>query len=265
MSSPTPDAYARNNDEEACAVIVGASRGIGLASVKLLLDSRFKGRVVCMCRDGATAPRLGPLLSNDRVAVVPVDITSEASVAEAAAAVEQLTPRVDLMLNTAGMLGGATGKPSPERSIRAVTSEWMVESFLLHAVGPTLLLKHFAPLLTARQERPPGVFASLSARVGSISDNRLGGWHSYRVSKAAHNQALRTAAVELAPKRITVMALHPGTVDTELSAPFMQTASKRYTIFSAEQSASYMLDVIDHCELADSGGFFDWNRSPITY
>jgi len=102
-------------------------------------------------------------------------------------------------------------------------------------------------------------------RVGSIGDNRLGGWHSYRVSKAAHNQALRTASVELLPKRVIVLALHPGTVDTELSAPFMQSASKRYKIFSAEESATHLLDVVDRATLDDSGRFFAWDKTNIPF
>eukprot|EP00966_Prymnesium_polylepis_P233330 5396297-Prymnesium_polylepis.1 len=161
----------------------------------------------------------------------------------------------------------------PERSLRAVSADWMLRNFLVNAVGPTLLAKHFSPLLSAGARarsqgglvRAHSVFASLSARVGSIGDNRLGGWHSYRVSKAAQNQALRTAAVELSPRGIIVLALHPGTVATGLSAPFSEMAAEKYDIFPADRAATQLLDVVDGAEPEDSGSFFAWDKSPIPW
>ena len=129
----------------------------------------------------------------------------------------------------------------------------MSRAFALNAIGPALIMKHFLPLLP-RAKR--AVFATLSARVGSIGDNRLGGWYSYRASKAALNQLVRTAAIELTrshPQAICV-ALHPGTVDTQLSAPF---AKQDLEIQSPDQAAARLIDVVARLTPQDSGGFFD--------
>ncbi len=126
----------------------------------------------------------------------------------------------------------------------------------VNAVGPILLAKHLSPLLmTARKEgRVPSVFASITARVGSISDNGLGGWISYRASKAAQNQALKTASIELGRSGIVVVALHPGAVDTDLPMPFQKSVAKG-KLFPVDMAANQLLDVIDSLELSDNGSF----------
>jgi NAD(P)-dependent dehydrogenase (short-subunit alcohol dehydrogenase family) len=141
----------------------------------------------------------------------------------------------------------------PERSWREVDAAAMARAFAVNAIGPALLMKHFLPLLPRRGR---SVFATLSARVGSIGDNRLGGWYSYRASKAALNQLVRTASIELrrrAPEAVCV-ALHPGTVATGLSAPFARAGLE---VRSPEVAAADLLRVIGGLTAADSGGFFD--------
>lgn len=131
----------------------------------------------------------------------------------------------------------------------------------MNAIGPALLMKHFLPLLP-RQGR--SVFATLSARVGSIGDNRLGGWYGYRASKAALNQFVRTAAIELGrrqPAAICV-ALHPGTVATSLSAPFVKAG---LDVQTTDQAAGRLIDVIDHLPPGSSGGFFDHRGDPVPW
>jgi len=149
----------------------------------------------------------------------------------------------------------------PERSFKALEAAHLRRDFEVNALGPALLARHLIPLLP-RDRR--ALFVALSARVGSIGDNRLGGWHSYRASKAALNMILKTLAVELArthPQAV-VAGLHPGTVDTDLSKPFQRGVTPE-TLFTPEQSATHLLAVLDGLQPADSGGVFAWDGARV--
>lgn len=152
---------------------------------------------------------------------------------------------------------------APERSLRDLDAERLGRSFLVNAIGPALVLRHFVPLL-ARSGRVE--VALLSARVGSIADNRLGGWYGYRASKAALNQIVRTAAIEVARTRpeAVLVALHPGTVDTDMSRPFQSNVAAEQ-LFAAEQSAAHLIEVLAKLGPADSGGFFNWKGEAIPF
>lgn len=151
---------------------------------------------------------------------------------------------------------------SPEKSYRQIDGAALDRLFRVNATGPALVMRHFLPLL-ARDRR--GVMAALSARVGSIGDNRLGGWVGYRSAKAALNQIIRTLAIELARTHPhTILAgLHPGTVDTELSAPFQRNVAAD-KLFTPEQAAGHLLDLIERLTPTDSGVCFDWAGERIT-
>jgi NAD(P)-dependent dehydrogenase (short-subunit alcohol dehydrogenase family) len=214
------------------AVVVGASGGIGQAFVSLLNRSERFTRVV-----GFARPAL--------------DLTLEPRVAAAAREVAEQGLPVRLVVIATGFLHG--GGMSPERSWRELNPEQMAHAFAVNTIGPALVMKHFLPLLPREGK---SVFAALSARVGSIGDNRLGGWYSYRASKAALNQFVRTASVELRrrqPEAICV-ALHPGTVDTRLSAPFAKAGLE---VGPPDLAAGRLLDCIDRLGPGDSGEFFD--------
>jgi NAD(P)-dependent dehydrogenase (short-subunit alcohol dehydrogenase family) len=149
----------------------------------------------------------------------------------------------------------------PERSLRDLSPEHMAKAFAVNAIGPALLLKHFVPLLPRTGK---AVFAVLSARVGSIGDNRLGGWHSYRASKAALNQIVRTASIELArarPEAICV-ALHPGTVDTALSTPF---AKRGLDVRAPGDAARQLVDVIAALTPRNNGAFLDYRGRELAW
>ena len=158
---------------------------------------------------------------------------------------------------TTGLLHDADGL-APEKALRQIDPGNLARSFAVNAIGPVLVMKHFPPLLP-REGR--SVFAVLSARVGSISDNRLGGWYAYRASKAALNQLVRTASIELARshRQAIVMGLHPGTVATGLSEPFGDLSRKT----APAQSAENLLSVIASAEPDWSGGLFDWRGARI--
>jgi short-subunit dehydrogenase len=219
--------------DESVAVVIGAGGGIGAALVGAL---RAGGGY----RDVAAFSRSGTL---------PLDITDEASIRDAAASLAPAAPL--LVIDATGFLHDGTHRP--EKSWRELDPAQMARAFALNAIGPALLMKHFLPLLPAQGR---AVFATLSARVGSIGDNRLGGWYSYRASKAALNQLVHTAAIELArsrPQAICV-ALHPGTVATQLSAPFAKAGLE---VRDSTTAAQELLTVLARLTPVDSGGFFD--------
>ncbi|ABQ31953.1 MULTISPECIES: SDR family NAD(P)-dependent oxidoreductase [Acidiphilium] len=224
------------------AVVFGAGGGIGGALVAALAGDRRFAAVIGLGR--GSAPRF--------------DLLDEASIAEAVRAVAA-RGAIRLAIDATGFLHDEA--QMPEKSLRELDACRLARSFALNAIGPALLMKHLLPALP-REGR--AVFATLSARVGSIGDNRLGGWYGYRASKAALNQFVRTAAVELArrsPAAICV-ALHPGTVATGLSAPF---AAAGLDVQAPEVAAARLLAVIDRLTPAESGGFFDHRGEAVPW
>jgi NAD(P)-dependent dehydrogenase (short-subunit alcohol dehydrogenase family) len=265
-------AHARNADPDAVCVVVGASRGIGLAITQQLFR-RFKGRVFALCRQPESAGALSALFqfNPDRMTLLPIDITDEDSVIAAAAAVKEVTGgRVDVLIHTAGILHdnveGGSGA-MPETSLGRVKLDFLQRNLLVNTVGPLLVFKHFSSMLaTSRKSHrvSPSVLATLTARVGSIQDNHLGGWISYRASKAAHNQVLRTTSIELGRRGVICIALHPGTVNTDLSMPFQKNVPAA-KLFPVDNAAGMLLDVIDSVGPEDNGSFFDYNRDRIPW
>ncbi|SES92570.1 SDR family NAD(P)-dependent oxidoreductase [Paracoccus homiensis] len=218
------------------ALILGASGGIGAALLATLEQ------------DGATV--IGLSRSADGL-----DLTHAPSIARCA---DALTGRFDLIFNATGAL--VIDDHQPEKSFDAVDPDAMAAQFALNATGAALAIRHFAPLL---RDRGRAVFASLSARVGSIGDNRLGGWVGYRAAKAAQNQIMRTAAIEWRRRNrdSIFLALHPGTVKTPLTAKY----ADRYPTIPASRSARALLDVIADRTPQDSGGFWDWKGQQVPW
>jgi NAD(P)-dependent dehydrogenase (short-subunit alcohol dehydrogenase family) len=172
-------------------------------------------------------------------------------------------PRLHLVVNCAGLLHDRAAGIAPEKRLADVEPDALAASFAVNAAGPLLIARHFEPLL-AHAERV--VFASISARVGSIGDNRLGGWYAYRGSKAAQNMFTKTLAIEWARSRRNVIcvALHPGTTDTELSRPFQANVPPQ-KLFSTQRTVAQLLAVIDRLTPADSGRFLAWDGTEIAW
>lgn len=245
-------------------MIQGASRGIGAAFCSALADSPAVGRVVATSRDPEASDTLAALGREigERLIRVPLDVTREATIEAAASAVAEQLDTLSLIVNCAGLLHDGDGL-QPERRLSEVSPEALQRSFAVNAWGPLLVAKHFARLLPRRER---AVFASLSARVGSIGDNGLGGWYAYRASKAAQNMFTKNLSIEL-PRRhrgTLAVALHPGTVDTGLSAPF-QSRVPDEQLFDATRAARQLLGVIDGLTKDDNGGFFAWDGQPIVW
>ena len=232
------------------AALFGASGGIGAALVEELA-ARGCGLIHAGSRSGS-APEV------PQVRPFRFDLTDEASIAAAAGEMAKEPP--DWVLIATGVLT-LPGGEGPERSWRALDASTMVGMLRINTIGPALVARHMLPLL--RRDRR-SVLAALSARVGSIGDNRLGGWHSYRASKAALNMLLRNFAIELARShpQAVVAGLHPGTVDTALSAPF-QRGLPEGQLLAPEESARHLLDVLGRLEPSDSGGVFDWRGERV--
>lgn len=222
--------------ERNAAIVIGASGGIGKA----------------LCSELLSRPDAGELLAFARSAEHAIDITHEASVADAAAMVKArgLAPR--LVIIASGFLHGEGHMP--EKTMRKIGADHMMRSFEVNAVGPALVMKHFLPLLPRKGR---SVLAVISAKVGSIGDNRLGGWYSYRASKAAVNQLVRTASIEASrrtPEAICV-AVHPGTVDTKLSQPFARTG---LDVQTSQDAAKRILNVLETLPSSANGGFYSY-------
>jgi NAD(P)-dependent dehydrogenase (short-subunit alcohol dehydrogenase family) len=248
-----------------CNVLIqGSSRGIGLEFVRQALGDATSGRIFAACRAPQRSSALVDLAARDpRLRLVTLDVTSEPSIRAAAATVAAEVPRLHLIVNCAGLLHDRAAGISPEKRLADVEPDALAASFAVNAAGPLLVAKHFEPLL-AHTERT--VFASISARVGSIGDNRLGGWYAYRGSKAAQNMFTKTLAIEWARSRRNVIcvALHPGTTDTELSRPFQANVPPQ-SLFSVERTVAQLLAVIDRLTPADSGCFLAWDGTGIAW
>ncbi|MEO7635780.1 MAG: SDR family NAD(P)-dependent oxidoreductase [Sphingomicrobium sp.] len=221
------------------AIVIGSSGGIG----------------------GAVADRLdatGVAVRRLARSAGTIDLTDRASIAAAADAAAGDAP-YDLILVASGLLHGEG--LAPEKSLHDLDAQRLLHSFAVNAVGPALVARHFVPLLPKHGR---GVFACLSARVGSISDNRSGGWYGYRASKAALNMLIKTIAIEVQRSRpdMICVALHPGTVDTGLSKPF-QRGVPAEKLFTPDFSAERLLAVLDELTPEDSGNCFAWDGARV--
>lgn len=218
------------------ALIIGSSGGIGHALASGLTRQGWQVTGVSRSADG-------------------LDVTQEASVAQHLGALDGPFQRIIIATGALEIDGH-----QPEKAVKHLNADAMAAQFALNAIGPALVIKHAIALLP---KDSPAVIAALSARVGSITDNRAGGWHSYRASKAALNQIIRGAAIELGRthKQAVCVALHPGTVAT----PFTEKYLGRHPAVPPDQAAANLLGVIDGLTPDQSGQFFDWAGKPVPW
>lgn len=228
------------------AVIIGASGAIGGALEEALIEEGAHEVVHGFARSRAGEQHL--------------DLLDEASIGAAAAVVAK-GPAPTLVVIATGLLH--EGERCPERAFKELDAAWLARSYAVNAIGPALVMKHFLPILP-RTGTP--VLAALSARVGSIADNRLGGWHGYRAAKAALNMLLANAAIEVkrTSPRAIVVGLHPGTVDSALSKPFQANVTPG-NLFAPGRAAVQLLDLVEGLKPKDSGKVFAWDGAEIPF
>ena len=234
-------------------IIVGSTGGIGKAFIDTLCDTQQVSQIYALSRQGKSHP-------SPKVANLTFDFTDETSIEAAAEALRETGP-FDLCIIATGLLQGEG--IAPEKNMRAMSLKAFQQSFMTNTFGPAVTAKHFLPLM--RRDRK-AVLAALSARVGSISDNRMGGWYAYRASKAALNMVLKTLSIEFGRrfKDTIIIGLHPGTVDTDLSKPFQRNVAEG-KLFTPQYSASKLLTVIDQVQAKDSGLLFAWDGKEIPF
>lgn len=241
------------------ASIVGAGQGIGLGFVRGLLAADNIERVYATYRRLESATEL-LAISDPRLCCLQMDITDESQIATVVRQIQAETTALHYVINCVGVLH--EDRMQPEKSLRHINAEQLLRYFQVNSVGAMLLFKQVQPLL---KHDDRSILATISAKVGSIGDNQLGGWYGYRASKAALNMFIRTTAIEYkrtCPQAI-VVALHPGTTDTRLSLPFQRNVPSE-KLFSVDRTVGQLLAVMDGLNTHDSGEFFSWdgNRLP---
>ena len=222
------------------ALVIGSSGTIGSTFVELLQNNPF-----CIGVAGI-----------HRKSIPAIDYLDPSSIQASASALSQQGP-YQLIINTIGVLH--SDRWMPEKRLDDLNAEQLIELMQINAIGPALTIRHFLPLL----DPAASMMVTLSAKVGSIEDNRLGGWYSYRSSKAALNMLIKTASIELARTKpnIALIAMHPGTVNSNLSKPFKGQQIGR----SALDACNDMLDVMKSIEAKDSGSFISYSGERLPW
>jgi len=254
----SPPAQHSDSSGETATLIVGAGQGIGLGFVRQFLQDDRPQRVYATYRN----PQSELLtLTDPRLCCLSMDITQEDQIA---AVVEKIRAEVNALhtvVNCVGVLH--EGTMQPEKSLRQINADQLLHYFQVNSIGAVLLAKQVQPLL---KHGDRAIFATISAKVGSIGDNHLGGWYGYRASKAALNMLMKTTAIEYkrtCPRAI-VVTLHPGTTDTQLSQPFQRNVPPE-KLFSVDRTVQQLLGVIDRLQESYSGEFFSWNGERLPW
>ncbi|XP_077992982.1 C-signal-like [Glandiceps talaboti] len=259
----------------AAVLVQGASRGIGLQFCKNLLAKN--ALVIATCRQPQEATELDALRKEhaNQMHVLQLDVTNENHIQNSAKFVEETTGgKLDMLINSTGMLH-PSGKG--ETSLRDVSLQGLESTFSTNTFGPLLMAKYFGNMLKKgsgafgkqgleKGHQHCGVLVNMSARVGSITENALGGWYSYRLSKAALNMTTKNLSIELGRGRgkVICISFHPGTVDTALSRPYHKGVPKG-KLFSVEYSVDSMMKTIDNLTLQNSGKFYCWDGQVLPF
>lgn len=245
------------------ALIIGASQGIGLGFVKKLLQNDQISQIYATYRQPESAVELLELADkySSRLSCFMLDITDELQIAELIQKIRHQIDKLHLAINCVGILHAADLQP--EKSLRQINADNLLRYFQVNSIGAVLLAKHLLPLFRHQEH---AVLATISAKLGSIGDNQIGGWYGYRASKAALNMFMRTAAIEYArncPKTL-IVTLHPGTTDTKLSRPFQKNVPVD-KLFTVERTVEQLLNVITQLKTGDSGKFLSWDGTQLPW
>lgn len=249
-------------------LIIGGTGGIGAAIVKQLIktSAHQPNPDNAAVKVFATFHTSVPNVTAHHLYWLPMDVSNEESIELAIAAIKQHTTHIDWVINCAGLLHSHSHQP--EKALRQVETDFFLQNMQVNALASLLIAKHIKPLLvkSTRTADSPAIFATISARVGSISDNQLGGWYSYRMSKAALNMGIKNLSIEWSRslKDVCVVVMQPGTVDTALSTPFQANVPEE-KLFSPDYSAECLLKVLNDMSADQSGSFVDWSGESIPW
>ena len=223
-------------------VVIGSSGSIGSALIQELTNQGFQN-----------------IIGFSRLSNPSLDLLNEQSIAQSAEFVKNKNIPVSLVFDATGFL--YDDNHMPEKTYKNIDLSFMKKNFEINVMGPALIMKYFLPLLDCDEK---SIFASISAKVGSISDNRYGGWYSYRASKAALNQIVKTASIEMKMKNKNAICLsiHPGTVESKLSKPFQKNDLK---IQSPQESALHIYKILMTSSAKDTGCFYNWDGKKIEW
>ena len=253
-------------------LIIGGTGGVGQAIVKELLQrianeqNEQSDENIGNARVYATYHKSQPDFAADNLYWLPMDVSDEDSIEQAIADIKQQTTHIDRVINCVGLLH--TAHNQPEKALRQLETDFFLQNMQINALASLLIAKHIKSLLAKAEHNAdkPVIFATISARVGSIGDNQLGGWYSYRMSKAALNMGIKNLSIEWSRslKDVCVVVMQPGTVDTQLSSPFQGNVADE-KLFSPAYSAQCLLEVLDRMTAAQSGSFVDWAGESIPW
>ncbi|XP_077351958.1 C-signal isoform X1 [Festucalex cinctus] len=258
------------------ALVQGASRGLGLQFCKHILKNKPSASVIATCRNPDGAVQLQGLAGQhpERLTVLQLDVNREEDIREAAESVKESFGHLDLMVNSSALLH-PSGKG--ETSLRDVSAHGIIATLATNTVGPLVMAKYFAPLLqkggggfgrqpTDKAKRHSGIIVNVTAKVGSIGDNGLGGWYSYRMSKAALNMATKNLSIELGRSRpkVVCVSLHPGTLDTDLSRPYHRNVPEG-KLFSTERSVEYLMGIVEALGVEKTGKVYSWDGTQLPW
>jgi len=250
-------------EQSGVRMVVGGNRGIGLALVEAQLAMADVNRVIATYRPGSETRKITSLerTHGNRLLLQPLDVTDEESIGQFTQFVADQTAGIDLTICATGLLHDDTVKP--EKSLVQCDAVSLKRLFEVNSIGPLMVARALLPVY---QRKRRFTFAALSAMVGSIEDNRLGGWYGYRASKAALNQFIKTLSNECRFKfpRASIVAVHPGTTDTRLSRPFQRNIDGG-RLYSVDQTAKRILGVLESLEVDQTGMFLNWDGSTIPW
>ena len=246
-------------------MVCGSSQGIGLAITKSLLTVEDYDLIIATFRNESSLTELKQLSSEfpKKLLLMKINPLSDESLLEAKNQIGEKTQSIDLLINCIGFLHNE--EIMPEKNISEITLKKLLLSFEVNTAPTLLFAKYFKNMLLKQKGSK---FVSVSAKVGSISDNKSGGWYSYRASKAALNMCIKNISIEFnrMGKECTVFSLHPGTTETRLSEPFIENARKKYEIHSTESTAQNLLKIIlDSENKSHNGKFFSWDGSELPW
>jgi NAD(P)-dependent dehydrogenase (short-subunit alcohol dehydrogenase family) len=234
-------------------VVIGASGSLGSEFVRQLSEDKKVKSIFAFSRSEIE-------FNDSKVESYFIDIEDEESIKSSASKASK-NANIDIVIVATGLLHSTN--INPEKSLRDLSKEKFYQLFSVNTIAPAIIAKHFMPKLNKGSK---SIFAALSARVGSISDNQLGGWYSYRSSKSALNMVLKNISIEIgrSNKDAIIVGLHPGTVDSELSKPFQKAVTKE-RLFTAEYSVKKLLEVLDSLSSSDSGNVIDFNHKKVGF